>query len=478
MYHPAGTGFRILTLSFLLLGASSIPAAADDQERVRRAALATYLHGMTEDIALAEVGPEGLPVLRVLLSDSDFPRRDNVVAFLTFLGEGRDTSTLLRFLEAPPAALGRPEEDRALLLAPLALGHLAGRGDQQALESLLDMTANGSRGGLLMQSASRARNPLALRDNLVQMALRGLAYSGEVEARERLQWVSKGHVRPLRTRSMERSAQQALTLFDELYSSWPVAQTDLGVDGSRNATEFTGTGILDIQTRVHNAGITYANHVQVGNPLTDSRLDHLLERANRYAGAGDFLEDVACCTSMTRTGTAQTFGTSLDGLDIIDDAQELNTVMNHPVARFKVVRAINYCGGPGINIIGCAWRPGNGSAVVRVGNERSEAVLWIHEYGHNVGLPHNTIGGGYLLYGIDYGTHSGLTQFECDAYHSPSPSAGMPMQDVGTCSDNDGDAVQDLADNCPGVYNPVQATTDLALPECGGSGCSQEEPCR
>ncbi|MEE9125738.1 MAG: hypothetical protein V3U11_01230, partial [Planctomycetota bacterium] len=137
---------------------------------MRRAALATYLHGMTEEIALAEVGPEGLATLRALLSDPAFPRRDNVVAFLTFLGEDHDTAALLRFLEAPPAALDRPEEDRSLLLAPQALGHLAARGDQVALESLLDRTANGSRGGILLQAASGGGNQQALRDDLVEMA--------------------------------------------------------------------------------------------------------------------------------------------------------------------------------------------------------------------------------------------------------------------------------------------------------------------
>ena len=359
-----------------------------------------------------------------------------LIAFLTFLGEARDTAALLRFLGAPPAALDRPEEDRALLLAPQALGQLAARGDRVALESLLDMTANGSRGGVLLQAASGGGNQQALRDDLVEMALRGLAYSGAVEARERIQWVAKGHVRPVRTRSMVRPAEQALTLFDELYSSWPVGQADSGVDGSGATAEAAGTGSLDTQTRVHDAGITSANHVQVTDPLTDARLDHILDLANQRAGAGDFLEDVACCTTMTRAGTVQTFGTSVDGLDIIDDSTEMSTVMNHPVARFKVVRAINYCGGPGTNIIVCAWRPGDGSAVVRRTNDGSEAVLWIHEYGHNVGLPHNTIGSTYLMYGIDYGTNSGLTQSECDTYHSPSSSAGMSMQDVGACSDH------------------------------------------
>ena len=47
------------------------------EEKVVKASLATYFHGITEEISLAEVGPDGLPVLRKLLADRTFPRRDN-----------------------------------------------------------------------------------------------------------------------------------------------------------------------------------------------------------------------------------------------------------------------------------------------------------------------------------------------------------------------------------------------------------------
>jgi hypothetical protein len=259
---------------------------------------------------------------------------------------------------------------------------------------------------------------------------------------------------------MTEPAAVALQLFDELYSSWPVGEVDSGVDGEGGTPEAAGEGFLDTQTRVHDAGITYANHVMVTNPMTDARLDAILDLANSRAGAGDFLDDVACCTFMSREGTAQTFGTSVDGLDVIDDSTELNTVLNHSAAHFKVVRAINYCGGPATNVIGCAWRPGHGAAVVRRSNLGSEGVLWIHEYGHNVGLPHNTTGGSYIMYGVDYGTNSGLTQGECDQFHAPSASAGMSMQDVGACGDQDVDLVHDLQDNCPAVYNPTQGDSN------------------
>ena len=58
-----------------------------------------------------------------------------------------------------------------------------------------------------------------------------------------------------------------------------------------------------------------------------------------------------------------------DGLDTIDSNSELNAVLNNTVARVKVVRIINYCAGPGSNIIGCAPIGGDGMLVVRFGDE-------------------------------------------------------------------------------------------------------------
>ena len=82
-------------------------------------------------------------------------------------------------------------------------------------------------------------------------------------------------------------------------------------------------------------------------------------------GKADFAEDVACCAGLARSGSALNFGSSGDGLDSIDDNTELVAVLNDSVSRVKVVRLINYCGGTGSNIIGCAWIGGDGMALVR-----------------------------------------------------------------------------------------------------------------
>ena len=134
------------------VGGAASPAAASEESRqddAYQALLRTYIHGMTDELAQEVLGPDALPLLRRLLFDPAFPRRDNVVAFIAHLDEGEATGDLLAFLANPPAGPAIPEEDRALLLTPVALGHIAHRGDPTALESLLEMTGEDSDPGLL-----------------------------------------------------------------------------------------------------------------------------------------------------------------------------------------------------------------------------------------------------------------------------------------------------------------------------------------
>ena len=135
-------------LSILLLLVTSPARAQRPDPRVTRAALGTWIHGINDEIAEREIGEAGVPALIQLLADPTFPRRDNVVAFLALPGRRREPRRRwCSSSQAPPAALTLPEEDRALLLAPQALGQIARRGEPRALEALLEMTENGANGG-------------------------------------------------------------------------------------------------------------------------------------------------------------------------------------------------------------------------------------------------------------------------------------------------------------------------------------------
>jgi hypothetical protein len=417
---------------------------------VTRAALGVYVHGVTPEIAQSEVGPQGVGMLLQLLADRSFTRRDNVIAFLTYLGGDDAADALLNFLANPPAAVTIPEEDRSLLLAPQALGHIAARGSARSLQALLDMTAPGSGGGMLAAAAGHGPNAAALRDDLLEMALRGLALSGAESARIRLARIAGGQEIPAPDgRRLNGAAQAAIDLFD--HGSTPAPSTD----GTNSTSSATVAAALDTQSADVDHRLSYANHVNDTSPMTDTRLDLIFHDGALRVGRADFSTDVACCATVSRFGTARTFGTSTDGLDIIDNDTELNSVLDNSTARVKVVRAINYCGSSGTNIIGCSWVSGNGMALVRMSSSASEAVLWVHEYGHNLGLPHNT-DSRYIMYGVDYGTNDGMVQTECNAFHTPSSMANAIMSPVGACTDVDADGVQDGIDNCPTVYNPDQ----------------------
>lgn len=423
-YGPVG---RALLLTVLLLHGLSDAHAAPLDERIRAALLNDHIHGVTAEIAERDVGEAGVPVLLDLLAEPDFPRRDNVVAFLTYLGGERATQGILNFLRSPPASVTIPEEDRALLLAPQALGHIAARGHPAALRALLAMTAQGSGGGVLSRAAARGPAPEALRDDLLEMALRGLAYCQDEAAAQRILEIAEGSVVPAPGgRSLEKAAASARGLFESL--TGPPGPGGPPDDPIASLTQQA----TDPATDTHEHKLDYANHVDHDDPMTDTRLDQLFAEANTLIGISNFAEDVACCNTLIRKGTAQTFGSPGDGLDVIDDLNEQIAVQLVNIARVKVVRIINFCGAPGTNIIGCAGVSGNFMALVRRTNLTSEAILWAHEYGHNVGLNHNA-DSRFIMHGTNTGSNEALDAAECDKFHNPSTFTQADMSVTGPC---------------------------------------------
>jgi hypothetical protein len=457
--------------------------ADPERDEIVEAMRVVYIHGVTDELAAElreRLGPRMTPVLRELLRDPAFPRRDNVVAFLAHLQGSGARDDLLAFLAAPPAGWGTPEEERALLLAPRALGHLARHGDAAAVDALLALT-DPLRGAALLRGAAAAHDdPTGALGALVERALFGLAVSGADRARDRLVDVGLGRIVFAGAhRDLADSALQALELMDEHYGAVGgsgAAATAPADDAPQAATDSSAAGVFgespssggpakpedfDTQSRVHDSGLSYANHVDLGNKMTDSRLDSALGRANLRAGSSNYSGDVGCCITFSRLGTAGTFGSPGDGLNSVDTNAELSAVIGNGVARVKVVADLNYCGGPGSNIIGCGNTPGNGIVVVRLGNLTNEGVLWAHEYGHNAGLGH---AGSFrrIMYGALHGSNDGLTQNECNSYHSP-PFAFLTnpvITDTGACTDGDTDEVQDGVDNCPSTANAGQADAD------------------
>ena len=238
---------------------------------------------MTDEIALREVGREGIPVLLRLLREPEFPRRDNVVAMLAHLADDEATPALLRHLETPATPLGMPAEDRALLLVPHALGHISRRGGAAAAQALGTMASSAGHRGPVDRAVDRGAYGVEIAEELSRQARRGLG----------------------------DGAAPATTAGAAVF----------GPAGEPGSSE-GGVRAVDPSSSGHASGLTFANHAAIPNPMSDAALDQALEVASGAAGGADFAEDFACCVRVERSGNAKTFGFSGDGLDVIDSESD------------------------------------------------------------------------------------------------------------------------------------------------------------
>lgn len=404
---------KFCVLLSLVCLAGGLIQAETLRERVHRAASAIWIHGMTQEIADREVGVEGVPYLLELLQDPEFERRDNVVAMLAYLAYDADAPRLTHFLEHPPVASdASPEEYRARLLVPEALGRIAARGGAVAAALLADLGADGA----VPANDDAMRQMISYGAQLSELA------------------VSPPEVDP------------------------PSEPQPLAIDGA---------------TSIHLHNLTYTNHVDTNNKITDSQVDAALAAASAVVAKANTTADVACCVVFGRVQPGALFGTPGDGRDVITSSGELNSVLNDSSGRIHVVDLINWCGGSGSNIIGCGSTPGNGIALVRLSGADIEGKLWVHEFGHNTGLFHNGATTGYMMSPVLSASNTQLNANDCNRYHFPLAQAQAPTSNIGVCEDNDGDLVVSSTDNCPTDSNYTQEDSDLdgagdACDNCAG----------
>ena len=172
------------------------------------------------------------------------------------------------------------------------------------------------------------------------------------------------------------------------------------------------------QGSVNSWNITFCSHVQHASPVSAARAATILAQATAVIRNSSFNGDFACPLTLAFSGVGGAFGKANDGLNIINTERAMDAVLGNACGRVHVVTAINSCGGPAINTLGCSDMPGTGMVVVRMGRLYDEADLWAHEFGHNKGLDHVADRKNLMTC---CGTSSGgLTSSQCDRLRSAS----------------------------------------------------------
>ncbi len=121
--------------------------------------------------------------------------------------------------------------------------------------------------------------------------------------------------------------------------------------------------------------------------------------------------DVACCVTLTQSGTTGVFGMAADGLDVITSEAELNQVFAVNGFHTKVVTSASNCCGVAGAILGCAKT--NARNIVMVAT--APADVWAHEFGHTQGLAHNDTCAQLIMHATNLNTNA-VTQAECNAF--------------------------------------------------------------
>lgn len=192
--------------------------------------------------------------------------------------------------------------------------------------------------------------------------------------------------------------------------------TTVTIDAPENDGSDENDGNTTDSTVTHALRVSHHNSMSI----SQSRVDEIMLDATTVLQTKDSPDDVACDVRLVRDGSVGEFSIG-DGT--IDTAFELNQVLSQP-GWVKFVREINWCGGPGTSIIGCAPVPGTSLVVVRF-SENQEGILLAHEFGHNKGLPHTSTPRAIMrdTIGPD---HKELTAAECTALRQTSFTATRP----------------------------------------------------
>lgn len=139
------------------------------------------------------------------------------------------------------------------------------------------------------------------------------------------------------------------------------------------------TGMRTVEVVVHrHSSIT----------LTDAEADRILRDMGTVLQNSDTGADVATPVQFVRNGPVRVLPATIPAT--IQTQAQLDALFAAGLG-VKIVQGIQWCGGPGGSIIGCApvGSPSVNIAAVPF-TDNQEGILWAHEYGHNAGNGHRT----------------------------------------------------------------------------------------
>lgn len=154
--------------------------------------------------------------------------------------------------------------------------------------------------------------------------------------------------------------------------------------------------------------LSWVAHTTLTTPFDDTTADDLVRNANFILDSDDPPGDAPCPIGLSRRGAVAQFSV---GTGIINNQREMWEVLNF-VPNVKMVRAINWCFGPG-NFAGCARQPGTTMAIAHPTG--SQHIVLAHEYGHGRDIGHNP-SAGFIMATPAQGNNVRVTAAECGRY--------------------------------------------------------------
>ncbi len=230
-------------------------------------------------------------------------------------------------------------------------------------------------------------------------------------------------------------------------------------------------------------------------------IEESVERGNRLLVGRNGPADNACCTKLANSVSVTTFGSTGDGLDVIDSLADQNAIAGTGGAgsRAFLVDSLTYCNGSSPTAIGCAVLPGcdgNGNddpnlwmyVTVEAFDDGTLASVIAHERGHNACLQHVATPKCALMQATVFtpGLGGCLTATECtrmrDARTEASSGelcpcldlAGDPLTDGAKCDDAGGIC----SGGCCGSITGDAGVHLLASADPGDAGLAPEDMLR